>query len=87
MNTTYVCTRNNNIRSHSIIKLANGYGLSILKIVNCLECSHYYEVAVIQFNSSEEYTLVYPSFTNGDIIRCNSYDQVIKLIPLIETIK
>ena len=33
---------------------------------------HYYELAVLQFNKDDSYTLFYPEFCNGDVIKCAS---------------
>ena len=71
-----------NIHSHSIIQFENGYGLSIVKISDCVQCSAHYEVAVIKFRGLEEYTIIYPEYTNGDIVECCDYTQVEELINL-----
>ena len=75
------------IHSHSIIQLENGYGLSIVKISDCIQCSAHYEVAVIKFRSLEEYTIVYPDYTKGDIIECSDYTQVEYLISLTKNLR
>lgn len=71
-----------NIHSHSIIQFENGYGLSIVKISDCVQCAVHYEVAVIKFCNLEDYTIVYPEYTNGDIVECSDYTQVESLINL-----
>lgn len=71
-----------NIHSHSIIRLENGYGLSIVKISDCVQCEAHYEVAVIKFHNAGEYSIVYPEYTNGDIVECDDYGQVEDLINL-----
>ena len=76
-----------NIHSRSIIQFENGYGLSIVKISDCIQCSAHYEVAVIKFRSLEEYTIVYPDYTNGDIIECSDYTQVEYLISLTKNLR
>ena len=71
-----------NIHSHSIIRLENGYGLSIVKISHCVQCEAHYEVAVIKFHNAGEYSIVYPEYTNGDIVECDDYGQVEDFINL-----
>lgn len=75
------------IHSHSIIQLENGYGLSIVKISDCIQCSVHYEVAVIKFCNAEEYKIVYPDYTNGDIVECSDYAKVENIINLTKTLK
>ena len=75
-----------NIHSRSIIQFENGYGLSIVKISDCIQCSAHYEVAVIKFLNLENYTIVYPEYTNGDIVECRDYAQVENLINLTKSL-
>ena len=76
-----------NIHSHSIIQFENGYGLSIVKISDCVQCSAHYEVAVIKFRGLEEYTIIYPEYTNGDIVECCDYTQVEEFINLTKMLR
>lgn len=75
-----------NIHSHSIIQFENGYGLSVVKISDCVQCEAHYEVAVIKFLNLENYTIVYPEYTNGDIVECRDYAQVENLINLTKSL-
>ncbi len=75
-----------NILSHSIVKFDNGYGLSIVKLSNYDNGTICYEVAVIKFNSPDDYIIVYPYFTNNDIVKCNSYHQLEKIILLAKNL-
>lgn len=76
------CGCKKNIHSHSVIQFENGYGLSIVKISDCVQCEAHYEVAVIKFHNAGEYSIVYPEYTNGDIVECDDYGQVEDLINL-----
>ena len=37
---------------------------------------------ILQYKSDESYELVYPEFTNGDIIQCDNYDEIQFIISL-----
>ena len=71
-----------------IIKCGNGYGASILKGEHTITNENYpYELAVIEFKSNSKFKVIYPSFTNGDILyKLNRY-QVHRYIDMIKRLK
>lgn len=77
-----------NIHSQSIMQFENGYGLSIIKLINSSNVGCViYEVAVIKFNSAKIFSIIYPPFMKGDVARCNSYQEVEKLIAQTRELK
>lgn len=61
----------------AIIRFRNGFGLSVLQGQGTLTSpDRPYEVAVISFDCDGTYKIVYPNFTQGDILSFLTADQV-----------
>jgi hypothetical protein len=77
-----IVTETTTTHSQTVHKFENGYGVSIVKLNSSGNKS--YEIAILQYKSDESYELVYPEFTNGDIIQCGNYDEIKLIISLVE---
>lgn len=53
----------------AIIRFDNGYGVSVLQGCHAIaDEEHPYELAVLQFSTDNTFSVVYPSFTQNDIL-------------------
>lgn len=75
-----IVTETTSSHSQTVHKFENGYGVSIVEMNAC--GNKKYEIAILQYKSDESYELVYPEFTNGDIIQCDNYDEIQFIISL-----
>lgn len=67
----------NGVISQAIIRFENGLGLSVLQGPGTLTSSERpYEAAVISFAEDGTYKIVYPDYTDGDVLAFLTADQV-----------
>lgn len=74
-------TETTNSHSQTVHRFENGYGISIIKYNS--SGNIIYEIAILKYKSDELYELIYPEFTNGDIIKCNNVGEIQKIIKLV----
>jgi hypothetical protein len=69
------------------IRFENGYGVSVLTGDGSLTTREKpYELAVLQYDQSGEYKLIYPSLFNHDILSCLTSDEVSEYMRIIQVL-
>lgn len=72
------------ILSQTVQKFENGYGVSIVEFNS--SGNKIYEIAILKYKSDELYELVYPEFTNGDIIQCICHEEVQMIVSKVNSL-
>lgn len=70
---------------HAVLCFENGYGISVIKDCPFLTGNWKYECAVLK-GTEEHYHMVYPKFTDGDVMRMNTQKEINELMKKIQEI-
>lgn len=75
------------VTERALCKFENGFGASVLRGHGSLTTTTApYELAIIKFYDDINFELVYPDFTNGDVISCLSLEQVFSYLDIIKSL-
>ena len=71
----------------AVIRFENGYGVSVLTGPGALATIEKpFELAVIKYQSDNDYQIIYPTLFNGDVIPCLTCDEVTQYMNIIQSL-
>ena len=71
----------------ALIRFENGYGVSVLTGSGALATREKpYELAVIKYQSDNDYKIIYPTLFNNDVIPCLTSDEVTQYMDIIQSL-
>ena len=80
-------TESNLVTERALCKFENGYGASVLRGHGSLSTiTAPYELAIIKFYDDLNFELIYPDFSNRDVISSLSLEQVYSYLEIIKNL-